>query len=43
MSATVMLAALRGYSAEELMLKKFTELKGVTAAEDLEKAVKDKL
>ena len=43
LSATVMLAALRGYSAEELMLKKFTELKGVTAAEDLEKAVKDKL
>lgn len=43
LSATVMLAELRGYSAEELMLKKFACLKSVTAANNLEKAVKDKL
>ena len=42
-SAAVMLSALRDCSAEELMLKKFAELKNVTAASDLEKAVKDKL
>lgn len=43
LSSAVMLAAIRGFSAEELMLKKFVELKSVTAANDLEKAVKDKL
>lgn len=42
-SAAVMLSALRDCSAEELMLKKFAELKNVTAASDLAKAVKDKL
>ena len=43
LSAAVMLAELRGYSAEELMLKKFACLKSITAANNLEKAVKDKL